>query len=235
MKIAGQILSGIIQKLRETVHVGVTTAEIESVAERLMSKEKVVSAFKGYRGYPGQICTSVNEEIVHGIPGGRTLKEGDIISLDVGIKYKGFYSDAAITVPVGDVAVPVEKLLEVTQVSLEKGIALALPGNHLFDISHAIQVHVESNGFSVVRDFVGHGIGTKLHEDPEIPNYGLPHTGEILKPGMVLAIEPMVTQGTCECRILSDGWTAITKDGKYSAHFEHSVAITENGPKVLTA
>lgn len=235
MNTAGKILSGIIQKLRDAVAAGVTTAEIESAAERLMREEKVVSAFKGYRGYPGQICTSINEEIVHGIPGGRILKEGDIISLDVGIKYKGFYSDAAVTVPVGVVSGTVKKLLEVTQVSLEKGIELAQPGNHLFDISHAIQVYVEANGFSVVRDFVGHGIGTKLHEDPEIPNYGVPHTGEILKPGMVLAIEPMVTQGTCECRILSDGWTAITKDGKYSAHFEHSVAITENGPEVLTA
>lgn len=231
---SGKILSKIMRRLQKFVRKGVSTIEIEQLAEKLMQDEKVISAFKGYNGFPTNICTSVNEEVVHGIPGEKVLKEGDIISLDLGINYKGYLSDAAITLAVGRIDAKLHKLLEVTQDALCEGIKQARINNHLSDISYAIQTHVEKNGFSIVRQFVGHGIGYSLHEEPQIPNFGLPHQGEVLKKGMVLAIEPMVNMGTWECRILDNGWTAVTNDGYPSAHFEHTVAITENGPEILT-
>ena len=210
-------------------------AEVDGIAEGLFRQEKVASAFKGYRGYPAYICTSVNEEIVHGIPGPRILLEGDILSLDAGIQYEGYFSDAAVTLPIGRVDAKAKKLIEVTRQSLIEGIRQAKENNRLFDISHAIQAFVEKHGFSVVRQFVGHGIGRNLHEEPEIPNFGRPGEGVTLKSGMVLAIEPMVNVGEWESEILENGWTAVTRDGLPSAHFEHTVAITEDGPEILTS
>jgi methionyl aminopeptidase len=234
MRQAGTILARVLSRLREYVLLGVSTESIDEEAERLLRQENVVSAFKGYKGFPANICASVNEEIVHGIPGSRRLADGDILSLDLGIKYEGYFSDAAITVPIGKVEAKTKKLLATTSQSLVEGIKQARVGNHLFDISHAIQSHVEKNGFSVVRQFVGHGIGTNLHEEPEIPNFGRAHEGVTLTKGMVLAIEPMVNMGTWESEILENGWTAVTKDRLPSAHFEHTVAITDAGPEVLT-
>lgn len=234
LRTAGRILAGIMQRLRESLRAGVTTKEIDQTAEELIRKEDAVSAFKGYKGFPANICASINEEIVHGIPGNRRIKEGDIISLDLGINYKGYFSDLAITVAMGQVNSLAEKLIEVTRIALYEGIKQARLNNHVSDISYAIQSYVEKHGFSVVRQFVGHGIGYSLHEEPEIPNFGLPHKGDILKNGMVFAIEPMVNIGTWEAEILDNGWTAVTKDRRLSAHFEHTVVITENGPEILT-
>lgn len=235
MRRSGRILAGIMQELQGFIKPAITTSQIDVFADELFEKEKVRSAFKGYKGYPANICTSVNDEIVHGIPGERTLEEGDIISIDLGVDYEGFFTDAAVTVPVGRIDARKKKLIEVTKKALLEGIAQARPKNHLSDISYAVQSFVERYGFSVVRQFVGHGIGRALHEEPEIPNYGAPHKGEVLQHGMVLAIEPMVNAGTWECEILNNGWTAVTADGLESAHFEHTVAITENGPEILTA
>lgn len=223
-----------MHRLKKFIRAGISTIEIDRLAEKLIREENVISAFKDYNGFPANICTSVNEEVVHGIPGQKMLKDGDIISLDAGINYKGYISDVAITLPVGRIDPKAEKLIEVTRNALAQGIKQARVNNHLSDISYAIQTYVESQGFSVVRQFVGHGIGYSLHEDPQIPNFGLPHQGEVLKKGMVFAIEPMVNMGTWECKILDNGWTAVTKDGLPSAHFEHTVAITEEGPKILT-
>ncbi|MFC1804647.1 type I methionyl aminopeptidase [Candidatus Omnitrophota bacterium] len=234
LKTGGKILARMIQKLKDKVSAGILTQEIDSSAEELAREEKVTPAFKGYRGYPASICISINEEIVHGIPSGRRVRQGDIVSLDMGIIFEGYFVDAAVTVAVGKVTPRARKLIEVTREALSKGITQARSGNHLYDISFAIQDHVEKNGFSVVREFVGHGIGSKLHEEPEIPNFGLAHRGEALKSGMVFAIEPMVNCGGWESRILDNGWTAVTKDGKLSAHFEHTVAITDQGPEILT-
>jgi len=234
IKKSGKILSKIIRKLQKFVRKGVTTVEIDRIAQKLIKDENVISAFKGYNGFPSNICTSVNEEIVHGIPGEKMLNDGDILSLDVGINYKGYFSDAAITLPVGRIDSKLQKLIDVTRSALSEGIKQAQVNNHLSDISYAIQTYVERQGFSIVRQFVGHGIGYSLHEDPQIPNFGLPHQGELLKKGMVFAIEPMVNMGTGECRIIDNGWTAVTKDGFPSAHFEHTIAITENGPEILT-
>ena len=234
IKKSGKILSKIMKKLRKFVRKGVTTIEIDRIAQKLIKAENVISAFKGYNGFPANICTSVNEEIVHGIPGEKSLKDGDILSLDIGINYKGYFSDAAITLPVGRIDSKLQKLIDVTRSALSEGIKQAQVNNHLSDISYAIQTYVERQGFSIVRQFVGHGIGYSLHEDPQIPNFGLPHQGELLKKGMVFAIEPMVNMGTGECRIIDNGWTAVTKDGFPSAHFEHTIAITENGPEILT-
>jgi len=234
LKRSGKILSKIMHRLKKFIRVGISTIEIDRLAEKLITDENVVSAFKGYNGFPANICTSVNEEVVHGIPGQKMLKDGDIISLDAGINYKGYISDVAITLPVGRIDPKVQKLVEVTRNALSQGIKQARVNNHLSDISYAIQTYVESQGFQVVRQFVGHGVGYSLHEDPQIPNFGLPHQGEVLKKGMVLAIEPMVNTGTWECKILDNGWTAVTKDGFPSAHFEHTVAITEAGPEILT-
>lgn len=232
---AGKILSAIMQKLRAEVKAGVKTCELDEYAQELMRKNKVQSAFKGFRGFPKHICTSVNEEIVHGIPGEYRLKEGDIIGLDVGIDYQGYFSDVAITLPVGKIDVKVKKLIEVTKAALSEGLKHARVNSHLSDISYAVQSYAEAKGFSIVRQFVGHGIGRSLHEEPEIPNFGRPHQGPLLKNGMVLAIEPMINLGTWEAKFLDNGWTAVTKDSLPSAHFEHTIAITEGAPEVLTA
>lgn len=234
MRKAGSILAGILQELEKFVKVGMATEEIDQLAEKRVRENDAQPAFKGYRGYPASVCISINEEIVHGIPGSRKLKDGDLISLDLGLNYRGFFTDAAISVALGKVDSQVNKLIRVTEDALWLGIKEARVENRLQDISYAIQQHVEKNGFSVVRQFVGHGIGRSLHEDPEIPNYGLKHQGPELKSGMVLAIEPMVNMGTWESEILEDGWTAVTKDRLPSAHFEHTVVITSSGPEVLT-
>ncbi len=231
---AGKILAGIFDSMKSFVKVGVTTAEIDQVIESLIMKNKVGAAFKGYRGFPACACISVNEEVIHGIPGKRLIKDGDIVGVDIGIVYQDYYSDMAMTLGVGSVESCHQKLLDVTRQGLMRGISEARPGNRLGDISHAVQSYVESKGFSIVRDFVGHGIGRQLHEDPEIPNYGAPKQGPLLKAGMVFAIEPMVNMGTARTKVLSDGWTAVTVDKKPSAHFEHTVAITESGPVILT-
>ncbi|MCX5697723.1 MAG: type I methionyl aminopeptidase [Candidatus Omnitrophica bacterium] len=232
---SGRILAKVLRQLCEYVRPGISTAQIDNLAEQLISETKGKAAFKGYKGFPASVCTSVNEEIVHGIPGPRVLLEGDILSLDLGINYQGYFSDAAVTVPVGRVDFRSSKLIEVTRKSLSEGIRRAKADNHLSDISHAIQGYVEARGFSVVRQFVGHGIGVSLHEEPEIPNFGAPHKGVVLKNGMVLAIEPMVNAGGWESKISDNSWTALTKDGLRSAHFEHTVAIIPGGPEILTA
>lgn len=234
MRTAGEILKRVIQKIKVFVAPEKTTQEIDDYAARLIAQEEAAAAFKGYRGFPANICISVNEEVVHGIPSARRINRGDIVSLDLGVVRKGYFADAAITLPIGTIQPPLKKLIRVTRESLYKGIKQAQPGKHLGDISSSIQRHVEANGFSVVRQFVGHGIGCNLQEEPEIPNFGQPHQGIILKTGMVLAIEPMVNMGDWEVEILDNGWTAVTKDRLPSAHFEHTVAITENGPEVLT-
>ncbi|MFA5118366.1 MAG: type I methionyl aminopeptidase [Candidatus Omnitrophota bacterium] len=234
MRQAGKILARIMRRLQEVIAVGMTTAEIDCLAADLIHKEQVLPAFKGYKGYPSTICASVNDEIVHGIPGQRKLRGGDIISLDLGINYQGYFSDMAITLPLGRVIAPVKKLIEVTKKSLTEGIKEARVNNRLSDISSAIQSYVERNGFSVVRQFVGHGIGRNLHEEPEVPNFGRPHQGAVLQGGMVIAIEPMVNIGGWECSVTENGWTAVTNDGSISAHFEHTVAITPAGPEILT-
>lgn len=231
---AGLVLAEIMRSLKQSLASGMTTLDVDALAEELIRKRHVRPAFKGYRGFPGCACVSVNEVIVHGIPNGRILRDGDIISVDVGIYHKGFYSDMAFTSPIGKVHPNQQKLIDVTQNALDRGIRQAKPDNRLYDISWAIQEYVESHGFSIVRDFVGHGIGRDLHEEPEIPNYGQPHHGPVLKPGMVFAIEPMVNMGTWKTKILEDGWTVVTQDGLCSAHFEHTVAITEKGPEILT-
>ena len=231
---AGKILAEISEDLKRSLREGITTREVDQVAEKLIRQRAVIPAFKGYRDFPGCICISVNEEVVHGVPGNRLLRAGDIVSLDVGIIHKEYYSDTALTVGIGTIRDALKKLLDVTSQSLDKGIEQARAENHLSDISHAIQIFVEANHFSVVRDFVGHGIGKSLHEDPEIPNFGPAHNGPILKEGMVFAIEPMVNMGTWQTKILEDGWTVVTLDGAASAHFEHTVAITAKGPEILT-
>ena len=231
---AGKILASIISEVKCSLKSGITTKEIDQKAEAIIAARNVIPAFKGYRGFPGSICLSVNEEIVHGIPGDRILIDGDIVSLDIGIIHKNYYSDTAVTVGIGSIKQELQKLLDVTLESLYKGIAQASAGKHLSDISHAIQKYAEANQFSIVREFVGHGIGKTLHEDPEIPNFGPPHQGPVLCEGMVFAIEPMVNLGGCSTKILSDGWTVVTEDGQPSAHFEHTVVIEKNGPKILT-
>lgn len=229
-----KMVSEILGILKEHVKPGVTTEDLEAMATAEARKRKAKPAFKGYHNYPSALCCSPNEQVVHGLPTTRPLKNGDIISLDFGILFDDFYGDAAITVAVGDVSGEAEKLMDATERSLYKGIEQAVPGGRLSDISHAIQRYVEDRGFSVVRDFVGHGIGKSLHEDPQVPNYGAPTKGVRLKAGMVLAIEPMVNQGSHEVRVLDDNWTVVTRDGGLSAHFEHTVAITDKGPDILT-
>jgi methionyl aminopeptidase len=232
---AGQIVWGALDKMRAMIKPGVTTQELDEFAEAWTVQHKARPAFKGYRGYPGSVCTSINQEVVHGIPSkSRKLKEGDILSMDFGVELDGYYGDAALTVPVGKVSLTREKLLRVTRESLEQAIDKVRPGNRLGDVSAAVQAWVEKNGYSVVREFVGHGIGTKMHEDPQLPNYGSPGHGPKLQEGMVLAIEPMVNTGGPGVRVLDDDWTAVTADGSDSAHFEHTVAVTANGPWILT-
>jgi methionyl aminopeptidase len=234
LKKSGRILADILEKLKKFIKAGIKTSEINLFVEGLIFSEKAIPAFKDYKGFPASVCTSINEEIVHGIPGERRLEEGDIISLDLGINYAGYFTDSAITLAIGEIEPKLKRLIEVTHNALYEGINQAKIDRNLSDISYGIQSYVEKNGFSVVRQFVGHGIGYKLHEEPEIPNFGLPHQGPKLKSGMVFAIEPMVNMGTWEAEILDNGWTAITKDRLPSAHFEHTVAITENGPEILT-
>ena len=237
---ACQIVAEILLRLKDAVKPGVTTKELDDLAERLTKEKNAVPAFKGvkaggpYKPFPSVICASVNNEVIHGIPSERKLKEGDILSVDFGVEYKGFYGDSAITVAVGKISENARKLMDATRESLDEAIKNAVVGNRLSDISHAVQNYVEKRNYSVVRDFVGHGIGRSLHEDPQIPNYGSPGRGIRLKAGMVLAIEPMINEGTYEVEVLNDGWTAVTLDGKLSAHYEHTVAITESRPIVLT-
>jgi methionyl aminopeptidase len=234
MEVANRIVAEILEGVKEKVRPGVETRELNELAEELCRRKKVKPAFKGYRGYPGSICVSVNDEVVHGIPGARRIAAGDLVSLDFGVKYDGYYGDAAITVPVGEIDPKARALMEATEKSLYAGISQVKAGNHLSDISHAVQGVVEDAGFGVIRDFVGHGIGRSLHEDPQIPNFGPPGRGPVLQPGMTLAIEPMTSLGSWRVKILKDGWTAVTQDGSYAAHFEHSVALTENGVLILS-
>lgn len=234
MRAANALVADVLAELALMVAAGVTTADLDAEAERLVRAGGAEPAFKGYRGYPCTLCASVNEQVVHGIPSARALGEGDIISLDMGVKLNGFYGDSAVTVPVGQVSDEASALLRVTRESLAHGIAQVRLGGRISDIGHAIQQHVEAHGFSVVREFVGHGIGAALHEEPQIANYGEPGRGPRLAEGMVLAIEPMVNVGRPAVKVLGDGWTAVTKDGSLSAHFEHTVAVTKNGPLVLT-
>jgi methionyl aminopeptidase len=236
MALGGKILGDTVETLRAAVHPGISTGELDDIAEDFIrSHEGAVPAFKGLYGFPGSICASVNNEIVHGIPSKkRVLKEGDIISIDVGVGYKGYFTDSATTVAVGTISAEAQRLLDVTQQSLEAGISAARLGNHIGDIGAAVQAVVEEAGFSVVRDLVGHGIGVEFHEEPQVPNYGKPKRREKLVTGLTLAIEPMVNVGGPATRQLADRWTIVTVDGSLSAHFEHTVAITENGPRVLT-
>ncbi len=234
MRASNYIVAEILNSLKEKVTPGITTGELDYYSEELVRKKGAQPAFKGYMGYPYSLCISVNSEVVHGFPSNRVLVEGDIVSLDFGAYYKGYYGDAAITVPVGEVSEEATRLIRITEQGLYKGISEARAGNRLGDISAAVQRCVETAGFSVVRDFVGHGIGKKLHEEPQVPNYGIKGRGIQLKAGMVLAIEPMVNEGTYKVKVIDNGWTVITEDGKLSAHFEHSVAITEDGPDILS-
>ncbi|MEW5979125.1 MAG: type I methionyl aminopeptidase [Acidobacteriota bacterium] len=235
LKECNQIVADVLRTLTQLCRPGITTLELDKVAEDLTLKHKGRPAFKGYHGFPGTLCTSVNEEVVHGIPSKRVLKEGDIVSVDYGVCYKGYYGDAALTIPVGTVSQDLHVLLQTTKECLMLGIEQAVPGNHLADISAAIQAHAEIRGFSLVKEFSGHGVGRSLHEEPAVLNYVANGRGILLKPGLVLAIEPMVNQGTDKVVVLKDGWTVVTQDRKCSAHFEHSVAITENGPVILSA
>jgi methionyl aminopeptidase len=232
---ASRVVALTIALLREQVKPGVTTADLDRLAEEFITREGATPAFKGYRGYPATLCTSVNEEVVHGIPSSRRrLEEGDIIGIDVGAIVEGFYGDAAVTLPVGRVSEEAARLIRVTEAALDAGLAQVCVGNRLSDISHAVQTVAEDAGYSVVTDFVGHGIGRNLHEDPQVPNFGKPGEGPRLKEGLVLAIEPMVNVGGHEVEVLSDRWTVVTRDKSLSAHFEHTIAITPAGPKVLT-
>ena len=234
MRAASMLVAEVLAELAGMVAPGVSTLDLDIEAERLVRAAGAEPAFKGYRGYPCTLCASANDEVIHGIPSRRPLVEGDIVSLDMGVKQHGFFGDSAITVPVGRVSEQAELLLRVTRDSLEKGIAQVRLGGRVSDIGHAIQQHVEAHGFSVVREFVGHGIGASLHEDPQIANYGDPGRGPRLAEGMTLAIEPMVNVGRPGVKMLPDGWTAVTRDGSLSAHFEHTVAVSKNGPVVLT-
>ena len=231
---AGKILATTLEKLRRCAKPGMQTKELDAIAREEIIKRNGYPAFKDYKGFPGNICVSLNETVVHGIPSDRKLRESDILSIDVGVRFRDYCADGAITIGIGQVSEMAVKLIEVTKKALYIGIENAFPGRHLTDISNAIQQFVEANGFSVVRALVGHGIGTKIHEEPEIPNFGRPGMGPILEPGMVLAIEPMVNAGTFEVETLDDGWSIVTKDRKLSAHFEHTIAITGKGAVILT-
>jgi methionyl aminopeptidase len=234
MKRSNQIVAKILSELGPMIRPGIQTKDLDEYAEMRTREMDAVPAFKGYRGYPASLCTSINEEIVHGIPSSRTLRSGDIISLDFGVVYEGFYGDAAVTYPVGEITPRAEKLIATARESFTKGMAKIKEGNRLSDISYAIQSHVESQGFSVIRSFVGHGIGFSLHEEPQVPNFGSPGRGPKIRPGMVLAIEPMIAIGSWEVEILEDNWTAVTKDRSLSAHYEHTVALTHTGVEILS-
>ncbi len=234
MEVANRIVAEILEEVKSQVCPGVETRELDELAEACCRKYKVKPAFKGYRGYSHSLCIAVNDEVVHGIPGPRQLKVGDLVSLDFGVLHDGFYGDAAITLPVGEVSLQAQQLMRATEESLYAGIGELKVGGRLGDISHAVQTTVEKQGFSVIRQFVGHGIGRALHEDPQIPNFGPKGKGPVLKVGMTLAIEPMTSAGSWEVKILEDGWTAVTEDGSLAAHFEHTVALTENGVLILS-
>ena len=234
MRVPCRMVAGILELLKDMVKPGITTRVLNDTAEKEALKHHAKPAFKGYSGYPYSLCCSVNDQVVHGMPDNRELRGGDILSIDFGVFYDGFYGDAAVTLPVGEISAKAGKLLKVTEESLYAAIAAAKPPNRLSDISYAVQSHVEAHGFSVVRDFVGHGIGRSLHESPQLPNFGPPGRGVSLKPGMVLAIEPMINEKGPEVKVMNDGWTAVTCDGGLSAHFEHTVAITDHGAEILT-
>ncbi len=234
MRASNRLVAKVLSRLIKEAQVGVSTLELDRLAEEICRDAGGKPAFKGYAGYPFSLCASINEQVVHGFPSKRKLKEGDILSMDFGVLLDGYYGDSAVTVPVGRVSKKARKLLSVTEECLFRAIEATRPGNRVGDISHAVQSHAEANGFSVVRQFVGHGIGQALHEEPQVPNFGSPHQGVELKVGMVLAIEPMINAGTHDVEIMRDGWTAVTSDGNLSAHFEHTVAVTENGPSILS-
>jgi len=234
MREAGRIVALTHQELKKHIAPGMTTRELDRIAEEFILSKDAIPSFKGYNGFRGSICTSVNNELVHGIPGDRVLHEGDIISIDIGAKYIGYHGDSAWTYAVGKIDENSQRLLDVTEESLYQGLKEAKPGERLSNISHAIQKYVEANGFSIVREYVGHGVGQDLHEDPDIPHFGPPNKGPVLKPGMVLAIEPMVNAGSRYVKTLADDWTVVTVDGKFCAHFEHTIAITETGFEILT-
>ena len=234
MRQAGKIVALTHQELKKHIVPGITTKELDTIAESFIRKHDAIPSFKGYNGFRGSICASVNEELVHGIPGSRVLKDGDIISIDIGAKYQGYHGDSAWTYAVGVIDEETQRLLDVTEESLYRGLEEAKPSARLSNISHAIQTYVEANNFSIVREYVGHGVGQDLHEDPQIPHYGPPNKGPRLKPGMVLAVEPMVNAGSRYVKTLEDNWTVVTQDGKMCAHFEHTIAITESGFEILT-
>ncbi len=236
MREAGRLVGEVLTELSAAVAPGVSTADLDAMAEKRIRQAGATPAFKGYHGYPATICASVNDEVIHGIPSSkRVLSDGDVISIDVGAALNGYYGDSAVTLPVGKISEAAATLLRVTEESLFKAIDAARPGNRVSDVGHAVQAHVEAFGFSVVREFVGHGIGQKMHEEPQVPNYGQPGHGPRLAEGMVLAIEPMVNAGAPAVKVLADGWTAVTRDGSVSAHFEHTVAVTAGEPWILTA
>ena len=234
MRKAGEIVGETLNLLKASVEPGMTTRDLDRIAFKEITRRGATPTFKGYRGFPATICASVNEEIVHGIPSKRVIKEGDIIKVDVGATYKGLIGDAAITIPVGQIAAPLLELMQDTRQGLEAGIRAAVPGARIGDIGAAVQAYGESRGYGVVREFVGHGVGRFLHEDPQVPNYGEPGRGPLLRPGMCIAIEPMYNLGDWHTKIMDDQWTVVTADGKLSSHFEHSIAITEQGPEILT-
>lgn len=234
MRRSGKITSSTLGMLLRTARAGMTLRELDRLAEKSIREQGGVPTFKGYNGFPASICVSVNEVVVHGIPSDYVLKEGDILAIDIGTTYQKYVSDTAATIPIGNVSEAAKRLIRVTQECLMKGIAAMQKGNRLSDIGHAVQEHAEAHGYGVVRALVGHGVGTKMHEEPQVPNYGEPGQGIVLRPGLCLAIEPMITEGTYEVETLQDGWTVVTQDGKLAAHFEHTVALTEDGPRILT-
>jgi methionyl aminopeptidase len=234
MRRSGEITSAVLTGLLQAARPGITTGELDAMAERGIRERGGVPTFKGYHGFTASICTSVNDEVVHGIPGSRVLRDGDLLSIDIGTTLEGYVSDSAATVGVGTISSQAQRLLDVTQECLMAGIAAMQAGNHVGDIGAAVQSHAEKNDFGVVRELVGHGVGREMHEEPQVPNYGKRGTGMELRPGLVLAIEPMITQGAYAVNILKDGWTVVTADGKLAAHFEHTIAVTEGGPKILT-
>jgi methionyl aminopeptidase len=234
MRRSGKITSRVLTALMQAVHPGMSTGDLDAMAEKGIRELGGVPTFKGYHGFTGSICASINDEVVHGIPGSRRLRDGDLLSIDIGTTFEGYVSDSAATVAVGTISADAQRLLDVTQQCLMVGIAAMQSGNHIGDIGAAVQTHAEKHGFGVVRDLVGHGVGREMHEEPQVPNFGSPGAGMQLRPGLVLAIEPMITQGSHPVNILKDGWTVVTADGKLAAHFEHTIAVTDAGPKILT-